>query len=91
MPSARRNCSRGAPARLHGNGCSATAKFPNLVAWRKAFSDLVPPGEFGQLERQAIGLKNVGLEFVGMPDSLRVAVHAVLGEYIRDFGVQLER
>ena len=31
----------------------------NLVAWRKTFSDLVPPGEFGQLERQAIGLKNV--------------------------------
>jgi hypothetical protein len=31
----------------------------NLVAWRKTFSDLVPPGEFGQLERQAVGLKNV--------------------------------
>ena len=31
----------------------------NLVAWRKVFSDVVPPGEFGQLELQASGLKKL--------------------------------
>lgn len=31
----------------------------NLAAWRKTFSDLVPPGDFGMLELQAGGLANV--------------------------------
>lgn len=127
----------------------------NLVAWRKTFSDLVPPGEFGQLELQASGLKKLAAfrsraelkgrffdahyldvqrdpmaavsaiyQHFDMPlkphneavmrrwlqqdrDShakgtrhsyklesygLDVArIDAVLGEYIRDFGVQVER
>ncbi len=31
----------------------------NLAVWRKTFSDLVPPGDFGMLELQAGGLANV--------------------------------
>jgi len=127
----------------------------NLVVWRKTFSDLVPPGDFGMLELQAGGLANVArfrdqpdyrdrffdahyldvqadpiavlrraYEFFGVPfDDARerairlwmrqdqdghakgprhsyrlddygldyVAIDRVMGDYMRTFGVQLER